>query len=409
MTTLDTILLGAVAAAFATWVALCAFVLSVQRRRDAARDTIGTAIRLLDRDDALDSVDRMSQIAGLLTPASRDLVMRAASDPSLSPSAFDGLATYLKERWGSDRIVHDASRHRSARTKWRRTAALRILVRLDDPAALSLLECAASESDAEVADVALTLLGQSSTPGAVDVLLKALKSSRHPASRIAVHLEQSYQQSAARLLPLLQDPDPRIRYWCATLIGTQFEDGLEEALLPLTSDEDAQVRKAAIASLARVGDGASAEAAHRLLSDPEPFVRAHAARALGQLSRSDLATDVAVLLGDRNWWVRNAAKDALEMMGNDVWPVLVRCIDDRDVFVRNGAAEVFQNLGLLDNLIIIEAAADSPSASKIDMLRRIAAAGGGRFTDSLIERVGPAVRPRVRRLLSTIGLERVAS
>ena len=96
------------------------------------------------------------------------------------------------------------------------------------------------------------------------------------------------------------------------------------------------------------------------------------------------------------------------MMGNDVWPVLVRCIDDQDAFVRNGAAEVFQNLGLLDNLIIIEAATDYPCEEKIDMLRRIKAAGGGRLTDSLIERVGPSVRPRVRRLLSTIGLQRVA-
>ena len=71
------------------------------------------------------------------------------------------------------------------------------------------------------------------------------------------------------------------------------------------------------------------------------------------------------------------------MMGSDVWPVLMRSLNHSDRFVRNGAAEVFQNLGVLDSLIVMEAATDNPGAMKIDMLRRIAAAGGVRFTDSL--------------------------
>ena len=47
--------------------------------------------------------------------------------------------------------------------------------------------------------------------------------------------------------------------------------------------------------------------------------------------------------------------------------------------MRNGAAEVFQNLGVLDSLIVMEAATDNPGATKIDMLRRIAEAGGVRL------------------------------
>jgi hypothetical protein len=45
-------------------------------------------------------------------------------------------------------------------------------------------------------------------------------------------------------------------------------------------------------------------------------------------------------------------------------------------------AEVFQNLGVLDSLIVMEAATDNPG-DEVDMLRRIADAGGVRFTDSL--------------------------
>jgi hypothetical protein len=107
--------------------------------------------------------------------------------------------------------------------------------------------------------------------------------------------------------------------------------------------------------------------------------------------------------------VRLAARESLEMMGPDVWPVLMRSLNHPDRFVRNGAAEVFQNLGVLDSLIVMEAATDNPGAMKIDMLRRIADAGGVRFTDSLVERAGPVVGPRIRSLLATIGLQHVGA
>ena len=81
----------------------------------------------------------------------------------------------------------------------------------------------------------------------------------------------------------------------------------------------------------------------------------------------------------------------------------------RDRFVRNGAAEVVQNLGVLDSLIMLEAATTNPAGAKVAMLQRIAAAGGVRFTESLVERAGPVVGPRVRRLLDTMGLEHVGA
>jgi HEAT repeat protein len=174
-------------------------------------------------------------------------------------------------------------------------------------------------------------------------------------------------------------------------------------------DRDPGVRKAAIESLGRVGDVIAAQAAGRLLGDPVPFVRAHAARALGDLDRPESAASVAALLGDADWWVRHAAKQSLESMGADVWPVLVRCLDHTDRFVRNGAAEVFQNIGVLDSFIVMEAASDDPSQAKVELLRRIASAGGARLTESLVERAGPKTGARVRRLLETVGLEHVGA
>ena len=96
------------------------------------------------------------------------------------------------------------------------------------------------------------------------------------------------------------------------------------------------------------------------------------------------------------------------MLGSEVWPVLMRCLEHRDGFVRNGAAEVFQNLGILDSLIMMEAASDDPSPSKVILLKRIASAGGLRMTDSLIERAGAAA-PKVRRLLASMGLEQAGA
>ena len=169
------------------------------------------------------------------------------------------------------------------------------------------------------------------------------------------------------------------------------------------------MRKAAIQSLGKVGDSVATTMAMRLLRDPAPFVRAHAARALGELDRSRPPRRSPSCSRDSDWWVRAAAKQSLETMGSEVWPVLMRCLDHSDEFVRNGAAEVFQNLGILDSLIMLEAATDDPSHAKIDLLRRIAAAGGMRLTDSLIERAGPAAAPRVRQLLATMGLEQVGA
>jgi HEAT repeat protein len=336
------------------------------------------------------------------------MIMRAAADEDTAPETFDVWAGYLADRWGIEGLERDAVSHRSTRDKWRRMTALRILCQLGHPRSIELLAQAVREPNVDVALVALSQLGGSQDPAAVEILIEALKRRQHPAPGIAVQLDRSPQNIAARLKPLLVDADPVVRMWAATLLSRYPEvEELERDLTPLAGDPDPRVRKAAIQSLGVVGDALATATAVRLLKDPVPYVRATAARALGKLDRPDRAWEVAALLGDQDWWVRFAAKECLETMGSEIWPVLVRSLDSPDRFVRNGAAEVFQNLGLLDSLILMEAATDDPASAKIDMLRRITVAGGVRLTDSLIERAGAIVGPRVRRLLTTIGLEHV--
>jgi HEAT repeat protein len=289
-------------------------------------------------------------------------------------------------------------------------AALQILVRRNDPGSMALLARAVDDADTDVTSVALSLLGGSVDPEAGRILLGALRHQRHPASRVAVQLDRSPQELATELRSMLTDADPVIRLWAATLLGRYLGvEGLEQDLAAVAHDADPRVRKAAVQSLGYVGDEFAATTALRLLVDPVPFVRATAARTIGKLDRLDLAEEVVLLLGDENWWVRFAAKECLEVMGTEVWPVLARNLEHPDRFVRNGAAEVFQNLGLLDSFIVMEAASDNPADAKIDMLRRIVLAGGLRLTDSLIERTSAVMGSRVRHLLATIGLQQVGA
>jgi HEAT repeat protein len=409
---LDLFLLGGSIGAALVWLLLSAHVLAVQRRRAAARATLTSATELLGQEAVrqLSLADRIAVARPVIEEASRDMVMRGAAGGDGTAEVADTLAAYIVERWGIDALERDAAAHQTVRGKWRRMAALRILNRLERPGRIELLERAIGQADSDVASVALSLLGDLNDPRAGELLIGALTRKRHPASHVAIHIDRSPLHLADRLRPLLHNADPDLRFWAAVLLGRYLDVvDLERDLIPMVDDPDPRVRKAAIESLGRIGDDLSASAAVRLLTDPVAFVRANAARAIGKLDRPELASQVAVLLGDRDWWVRFAAKQALEAMGSDVWPVLVPCLSHADRFVRNGAAEVFQNLGLLDSLILMEAASDDPAPHKIDMLRRIAMAGGVRLTDSLIERAGPTVGPRVRGLLTAIGFQDVGA
>ena len=410
--TLDSILLLGSTAAALSWAALSTYVLHVSRRRERARSAASKVLAILHEDGGHggDVHARLAHVRPLVSRLSRDMLLHTAAVTASERQAFQVLSGHLVERWSMDRILKEATTHPRPRDAWRRNASLRILFYLNHADAPALLDRAVGDADVNVAEAALTLLGSSTDPAAVDIMIGALKNRRQPAARIAVHLERSPVRPVEPLRALLTEPDGLVRSWGARLLGHYVGVlGLESDLLPLADDPDPRVRKAAIASLGRVGDEAAADAALRLLEDPVPFVRAHAARALGELERADCAGAVSRLLGDHDWWVRAAAKQSLEAMGTEVWTALVPCLGDDDGFVRNGAAEVFQNLGILDNLVVMEAASDSPSPAKIDLLRRIAAAGGTRLTESLVERAGPTTGPKVRRLLLTMGLQHVGA
>jgi HEAT repeat protein len=190
------------------------------------------------------------------------------------------------------------------------------------------------------------------------------------------------------LLHLLRDADPAVRFWAATLLAPYVGFG-DTALVALTRDEDANVRAAAVEALATRSGGEVREAVLALLDDPAWFVRVHAARAAGHVAGAAAAPDIARLLADERWWVRTAAKDALEGIGPDAVPALVPVLSSPDRFARNGAAEVLQDIGLVDHLAL-----ESPQSP---LLARIYAAGGQKFREAAEARIARDRRFREER------------
>jgi HEAT repeat protein len=390
------------------WVPLAAYLyISVRRARShgtIVRRTVGE-VRRIEASD-IGPEQKVRDLAALSASLDRTMVLRIATSLPDRTQAAEIFARTATTHHGLGWFAEQASASKLPRANWRRVAALKLLAHQGYSGLVQLLGRAVDDVDSEIAGAAIALLSRIPDMKAAEILVNALKSRRYPGSRVATYLDRFPLPVAALLRPLLHHPDAGVRYWGVTLIARYAHVPLIEAdLVALTRDQAPLVRRAAVAGLARVKAPSTVAAARPLLADPVWYVRVHAARAFGETEDAELAGDVAPLLADREWWVRTAAKEALQRMGPEVWSALVPYLDHPDQFARNGAAEVIQNIGVLDSLIVLESATARPSASKLEMLRKIAAAGGTRMTDALLDRVDHVQRGRVRELLATIGLE----
>lgn len=271
------------------------------------------------------------------------------------------------------RIIRRATRHRTEAGKWRRAAALKMLLASGHPRGRALVRRALSDPDPDIAGAVIKALGDLDTPWAGEQLVAALQGGRYQRSRIAAQLERRTPDLAPSLVPLLDDPEPVVRFWGATLLGRCPGVALEP-LIGLIRDPDANVRCAAIESLSIRRDVAALGVIRHRLYDEEWFVRVHACRAVGVLGTIEEAPLLAVSLANPWWWVRSAAKDALCNFGLSVAGVVIPYLENEDEFARNGAAEVLQNVGFLDSL--------ATTGSDGRLRERIFTAGGPALRDA---------------------------
>src|SRR5262249_58404584 len=116
------------------------------------------------------------------------------------------------------------------------------------PASLRLVRSALADPDQRLAAAAVRALGDLGDEWAVDLLIETLREGRVPRSRVASQLEHLAPLPGARLVPLLRDSDPGVRFWGATLLAPY--PGLADArLVMMAHDRDANVRAAAVETL----------------------------------------------------------------------------------------------------------------------------------------------------------------
>jgi HEAT repeat protein len=390
------------------WAGLSAYLFAASRRSREHAAAVAETVECIRRIEQSGErpEDQLRQLATLAGNLDRVTILRSATSLPERSHASEMFARSATAHHTLEWFVQQASASRSPRANWRRISALRLLAHQGYSGIVPLLAQAVHDADSEIVGAAIAILGRLPDLKAADLLINALKAGQYPASRVATYLDQFPIALPAQLRPLLHHADATVRYWGVTLLARHRQmPGLEQELVALTRDAAPLVRRAAIASLARVNVEAAVTAARPMLGDSVWYVRAHAARAIAEAEDPDLAGAVAPLLADREWWVRTAAKDALQRMGSEVWSTLVPYLDHQDEFARNGAAEVLQNVGILDSLIVLEAATARPSQTKLEMLKKIASAGGSRMTEALLDRVEEHTRPRVRDLLASLGLE----
>ena len=403
---LDVLLLPAFYLALGAWVGVSLVLLT--RGLSGGRRALALA-RARGRlqeigNQRLEADSELSALVALVATLPETVLLPlAASSPD--DAGARRLAEAIIARLGRETLERLSGTPGHPRHNSRRIAAMQVLAVAQSPGVTTLLARLVDERDPEIVGASLALLGGVPDQTAAAALIDALKHAKYTPSRIATYLDQFQRPIGADLRPLLHHPDPNVRYWGATLLSRHPVPGIDEDLAALAADPAPLVRKAAVASLAQIGGPALAPVARRLLADDTWFVRAHAARALASTADAAVAEEIAPLLADREWWVRLAVKESLQQLGDEVWSVLVPYLDHEDGFARNGAAEVLQNMGVLDSLIVLEAVTARPSTAKVEMLRKIASAGGTRMTAALLERVDVRTRPRVRALLETLGLE----
>jgi HEAT repeat protein len=282
----------------------------------------------------------------------------------------DRPAARLSDREAADLVRRAAGRPRSEWGKWRRVAALGRLASAHHPAVPRLIRPLLEDPDAALSSATIRVLGDLGDDWAIDNLISALKSGHGPRSRIATELERLAPAPGPRLIPLLRNRNALVRFWGATLLRP-YPDLAGEQLVVLTWDADANVRAAAAETLGARSGPEVGTALLACLEDAEWPVRVHAARAVGEVVGAVAAPTIARLLADDVWWVRAAAKDALRPLGLDAVPSLLSVLTYEDPAARTGAAEVLQDIGFVDYLVLHD-----PQSR---VLKRIYAAGGWRF------------------------------
>ena len=416
---IESLFLGGLAVTLLLWVGASASVILNRVRFDRQEGRLIDIARALADPSvaALPPMVRSPAIHRILSRRTRDAVYRMIASTAFPTWVSEACAAYAIDRWGMPRMLRDAAPHRRRR-KWRRISALFALGHIRAAGVHHLLEAAAFDPDPEVAGAAGVALHRLGDRRAAEILVAALRDGSFSRSRIATQLDQYPIEIGDLLIPLLTDPRPHARFWGASLMVRYPQSPrLAQAMVALAADAHPAVRRAALETLSGMADDAAASTALGLLDDPIAFVRATAARAVGQWGRTQddrsirraCAGRLSASLADMSWDVRLATKEALEALGPGVWREVAVELESPDAFARNGAAEVLQNLGLLDLVMEEWARGLVPNADTLGVLEGAFREGGLPMIDAAISRLDPELVAGLAGVLTRLQLVPVGS
>ncbi len=165
------------------------------------------------------------------------------------------------------------------------------------------------DADAGVRATALGALGRLGQAGATEVreaLADPSPEVRRRACQVALAV------AGVDLVPVLDDPDPRVVEMAAWALGERGEAAGRAAVDRLSAvaagHDDPLAREAAVAALGAIGDEGGLPAILAATKD-RPAIRRRAVIALAPFSGPDVDAALVEALKDRDWQVRQAAED----------------------------------------------------------------------------------------------------
>jgi len=156
------------------------------------------------------------------------------------------------------------------------------------------------------------LLGETSDPAAVPVLIESLKDDTQNVGRTAVNAICKIGISSAQfeiIMEKLDSYDPNERAAAAQLLGKLKDPSAVPSLVKKITDEDWWVRVCASEAIAMIGDCSVVPALIEITNDPN--CRYHAIQALGELRNKSAAPAIIDFLKDEQDNVRCYAAEAL--------------------------------------------------------------------------------------------------
>lgn len=151
-------------------------------------------------------------------------------------------------------------------------------------AMLLLSDRAREDDDPLMRKHAVYLLGLTGNEEYIPLLVSAIRDPEKAVRGQAVQaLAQAGKPSFEYVLPLLQDPDWRVRYRAAEVLGLIGDSRGVEPLIGALSDPRDHVRYMAAKSLGIIGDPSARKPLEECLSDENSFVRSMAGSALSKI------------------------------------------------------------------------------------------------------------------------------